>query len=111
MEKEQDQINNVSIVIANDFKISDTESLIPSGDFRTLEEFKIYLIQKLTFLLDNSFDSLINILYKIDVNEERLKELFGGRNREHIPTALADLIIARSIQKVKFRQKYKDGEL
>ncbi len=108
---EQDKINNVSIVIANDFKISDSESLIPSGDFRTLKEFKIYLVQKLTFLLDNKFDSLINILYKIDVNEERLKELFRGKNQKHIPTVLADLIIERSIQKVKFRQKYRDGEL
>lgn len=104
-------INDVSVVVSNDFKISDSDSLIPAGDFKSLEEFRIYLTKKLSVLLDYKFDTLINILYRIDVNEERLKELFASSNREFIPATLAELIIERSIQKVKFRQKYKSGKL
>ncbi len=61
--------------------------------------------------MDNKYDLLINILYRIDVGEEKLSKLFSGANRENIPVALADLIIERSIRKAEFRQKYKNGKL
>jgi hypothetical protein len=101
----------ISLVVSNDFKITESESLIPEIDSRTLEEFKAYLTEKLSYLLDNKYNTLINILYRIDVNEEKLRELFAVRNRENIPYELAELIIERSLQKVKFRQKYKNGTL
>jgi hypothetical protein len=105
------QISEVSIFVSKDFSMDDEDSLIPAHDFKTLEEFKLYLTEKLSDLLDNKYETLINILYKIDVNEEKLSALFAERNREFIPSALADLIIERSLQKVKFRQKYRNGEL
>jgi len=104
-------IAEVSLVVSNDFKITESESLIPQGDSSTMEEFRVYLTKKLAYLLDNYYNTLINILYRIDVNEEKLTELFAGKNKEFIPAALADLIIQRSLQKVKFRQKYKNGKL
>jgi hypothetical protein len=45
------------------------------------------------------------------VSEEKLSELFAEQNRDYIPAALANLIIERSLQKVRFRQKYKNGKL
>jgi len=45
------------------------------------------------------------------VGEEKLSELFSGRNREYIPAALTDIVIERSLQKVIFRQMYKEGKL
>jgi hypothetical protein len=111
MSEDLKHISDISIFVSKDFSINDAVSLIPAKDFKTLEEFKLYLTEKLSDLLDNKYDTLINILYKIDVNEEKLSILFAEKNREFIPAALADLIIERSLQKVKFRQKYRNGEL
>lgn len=111
MENDKKKIEDISIIISKDFKIGESDSLIPAADFQTLENFKIYLTKKLAVLLDTQYDTLLNILYRIDVNEEKLNELFGKGTGKFIPSVLAELIIERSIQKVKFRQKYKNGEL
>ena len=111
MDNENKNLTDLTIFVSKNFAISELDSLIPAGDFKTLEEFKAYLTEKLTFLLDNKYDALINILYRIDVPEDKLSRLFAKQNRDYIPAALADLIIERSLQKVRFRQKYKKGEL
>ena len=107
---ENKQVEEISKFISKDFMMSSAESLIPAGDFEKIDEFRVYLVDKLRNLLDNDYDKLINILYKIDVNESKLSELFSGKNRDDLPESLADLIIERSLQKVKFRQMYKKGE-
>ena len=111
MDNENNHLADLTIFVSKNFEISELDSLIPAGDFKTLEEFKAYLTDRLTFLLDNKYDNLINILYRIDVPEDKLSRLFAKQNRDYIPAALADLIIERSLQKVRFRQKYKKGEL
>ncbi len=108
---EKTKITEISEFISKDFMVGDSNSLIPVGDFMNLEEFRLYLSQKLSYLMDNKYDLLINILYRIDVGEEKLRKLFSGTNRQNISVALADLIIERSIQKAEFRQKHKNGKL
>jgi len=80
-------------------------------DVQDLSQLKTYLTDKLKHMLDNNFNLLVNTLYRIDVSEEKLNELFGSKNRVPIPTALADLIIERQLQKIHFRKKYKEGKL
>ena len=109
--EEKEQLIEVSEFISKCFTLDDSHSLVPNSDFKTLEEFRLYLTDKLSDLLDTKYETLINILYRIDVGEEKLSELFSGRNREYIPAALADIVIERSLQKVIFRQMYKEGKL
>jgi hypothetical protein len=111
MNNENNHLTDLTIFVSKNFEISELDSLIPMGDFETLEEFKAYLTDRLAFLLDNKYDKLINILYRIDVPEDKLSKLFAEQNRDYIPAALADLIIERSLQKVRIRQKYKNGGL
>lgn len=111
MDNENKNVKDVSVFISKDFKISDSDSLIPADDYKTLEEFKTYLTSKLSYLLTNKYDTLINILYRIDVSEEKLHNLFNNKKRDDTPAALAELIIERSLQKIRFRQKYKAGEI
>ena len=111
MDNESNYLSDLTIFVSKNFEISNSDSLIPAHDFKTLEKFKAYLTDRLASLLDNKYDTLINILYRVDVPEDRLSKLFAEQNRDYIPSALADLIIERSLQKVRFRQKYKNGEL
>jgi hypothetical protein len=111
MDNENDHLSDLTTFVSKNFEISELDSLIPAGDFKTLEEFKAYLTDRLASLLDNKYNTLINILYRIDVPEDKLSKLFAEQNRDFIPAALADLIIERSLQKVRFRQKYKKGEI
>jgi hypothetical protein len=104
-------VKQLQEVVARDFSKDISTSLVPSKNFEKLEEFRDYLIDKVSELLDKNFDLLVNTLYRIDVSEQKLSELFSSSNRENIPEKLADLIIERQFQKIYFRQKYKEGNL
>ncbi|HLG32697.1 MAG TPA: hypothetical protein VI362_06630 [Ignavibacteriaceae bacterium] len=104
-------VTDVAKVIAKDFQVAGFDSLIPVKEVETIDRFKKYLTERLTYLLENKYDVLINILYRIDVNEEKLAKLFSEKKRDSIPEALADLIIERQLQKAKMRQQYRLGNI
>ncbi len=111
MQNQKTEVESITKVIEKDFTLQDSDSLIPSIDVSTLEEFREYLTGKVAYLLDNNYNELINTLYRIDVNESKLRELFSGKTKQNIPGTLADLIIERQLQKIRIRQKYKEGKL
>lgn len=110
-ELEQEEIFSIQKFVSKDFVKSDYSSLIPNNDFERLEEFRKYLTEKMKNMLDNNYDLLINTLYRIDISEKKLSELFSSKNREAIPEKLADLIIERQIEKINFRKRYRQGNL
>jgi hypothetical protein len=111
MENENQPVKEIVKFVEKDFIIKEDQSLIPSADLNSLEEFKNYLTDKLKTLLDEKFDLLVNILYRIDINERKLSELFSGRNKDSIPATLAQMIIDRQLEKVRLRKLYKEGKL
>ena len=111
MEEEKKRVKDIVKFVEKDFLISDNYSLIPSADLTSIEEFQAYLTEKLRALLDEKFDALVNILYRIDINEQKLNELFSGKNRGLIPGALADMIIKRQLEKIRLRKLYREGKL
>lgn len=110
-ELNQEEIFSLQKIVSKDFVKSDSSSLIPNNDFEQMEEFRIYLTEKMKNLLDNNYDLLINTLYRIDISERKLSALFSSKEKKSIPEKLADLIIERQIEKINFRKKYRDGNL
>jgi hypothetical protein len=111
MDEEKNQVVEIVKFVEKDFLISDNNSLIPSTELASLEEFKKYLTEKLKLLLDDKFDTLVNILYRIDISEKKLSQLFSGSSRDSIPASLADMIIERQLEKLRLRKLYKEGKL
>jgi len=105
------EVQEVSENITSVFSRFGLDLPLSPNDVENLSQLRIYLAEKLKDLLDNNFSLLVNTLYRIDVSEEKLNELFGSKNRANIPEALADLIIERQLQKIHFRKKYREGNL
>ncbi len=61
-----------------------------------------WLEQKLQHMLERDFNSLLNLLYRIDVSESKAKSCFGKANNE-IAKCLAALVWERQLQKAKSR--------
>ncbi len=70
------------------------------------EQLKEWLTQQLIYLLLNDMEKLLNILYRIDVNEQKVKEVFAQKNPQLIAPLLAELLIDREIQKAETRIKF-----
>lgn len=57
-------------------------------------------------LIKNDFDKLITYLYRIDVNEQKLKILLQQNPQENAGNIIAALIIERQQQKIKTRELF-----
>lgn len=58
-------------------------------------------------LLLHDMEKLLNILYRIDVNEPKVKAAFAQNNPKLIAPTIARLILERELQKAESRRKYR----
>jgi hypothetical protein len=61
-------------------------------------------------LIKNDFDKLIAYLYRIDVNEQKLKLLLQQFPEEDAGSIIASLIIERQQQKIKTREQFRQRD-
>jgi hypothetical protein len=69
------------------------------------EENRQLLSEKINELIRDDFSKLISILYRMDVNEERLRSLLQQNKNMDAGNIIADLIIERQSQKIKSRRQ------
>jgi len=76
-----------------------SETIAPSELKTKLQEIVFHLIQ-------NHYSEYLNLLYVIDVSEEKIKNI-EGEDTEEISKQITFLILLREWQKVWFKEKYK----
>jgi len=63
------------------------------------------LTRAIEYLIDKDFEKLMQILYRIDVSETKVKQAFGLE--QDVAEQIAKLIMEREQQKVVTRARYK----
>ncbi len=58
-------------------------------------------------LINTDFQKLVSILYRVDVNERKLKWLLQENVGEDAAVIIADLIIERQIEKIASRRQFR----
>ncbi len=74
----------------------------------SLEELHHDLATHINHLINHDFEKLVYYLYRIDVDENRMKQLLEAEEGENAAGLVADLIIERQLQKIKSRQQTKN---
>ena len=74
-------------------------------DSISLEELKQKLSIHINYLINYDFEKLIFYLYRIDVNESKIRQLLEQQEGEDAGGLIADLIIERQLQKIESRKK------
>ncbi len=81
-------------------------------DITNIEKFsKEDLIVFIKQLINNNFEKLIFLLYRIDVNENKIKQLLDKstiNTEELIAQAIIDRIAEKKITKEKYKQQQQD---
>nr|WP_232325455.1 hypothetical protein [Pedobacter panaciterrae] len=95
--KVMDDLTSLSNIINKDFDIDNlaTEVLM-----------RARLIEAFAYLLDNDISKMMNILYRTDVDEVKLKALLISNSELPSAEVIADAYIARQKQKIETRKKY-----
>lgn len=72
----------------------------------SFEELRKQLQAVVSRMITGDFQQLLNILYRIDVNERKLKYLLQENVGEDAGVIIADLIIERQLEKIKLRRQF-----
>ena len=65
------------------------------------------LSAQLNKMINENFEQLIALLYRIDVSENKLKNILAAEKSALSGDILAQLIIERQLEKLEARKKYK----
>jgi hypothetical protein len=88
---------------------------VEAGKKYTHDQLIAMLAVHINQLLQTNFEQLVNLLYRIDVSEKKLKQLLRDFPKEDAGTIIAALIVERQLEKINSRNRYKtdgsfDGE-
>ena len=67
---------------------------------------KFQLINFINNLKKNDFASLVQLLYRIDIDEKKLKKLLQEKAGTDAAPVIADIIIKRQLQKMATRKQF-----
>ena len=98
----------------NDLQQAVTEfhklSLLPTAQHITYDQLQQYLITHINQLLKNDFSALVQLLYRMDIPEEKLRYYLQQNKEEMASGIIAELMIERQLQKAESRRLFSKKE-
>jgi len=74
------------------------------------ENLRDQLVEIINNLLLNDFNKLVHVLYRVDISEQKLKQLLQKNPTTDAAVIIAELLIARQQQKIATKQSFKANE-
>ncbi|MEO6638915.1 MAG: hypothetical protein ABIN25_11590 [Ginsengibacter sp.] len=82
-------------------------ALADNVDGENGEQIKEQLAAYINELITKDFSALVQLLYRVDIDEQKLKKLLQQEPGMDAALIITDLIIARQLQKKERREKFK----
>ena len=76
-------------------------------ELRKDDNFFNHLSAQLNKMINENFEQLIALLYRVDVSENKLKNILASNKAALSGNVLAKLIIERQLEKIETRKKFK----
>ena len=92
-----EDFTTLSRIVSTDFEV---EGLLSEALLRER------LVEAFAYLLDNDISKMMNILYRTDVDENKLKGLLLSNSSLPSAEVIADAYISRQKEKIETRKKY-----
>ncbi len=97
----ESDLKDLHVLIKKDFDLVDKDALA----FSNIHKLRDWLAHEIQLLMDRDFHQFVNMLYRIDIEEQKTREAFAS---DDPPRSLANLIIERELQKVDTRKRYRN---
>src|SRR5436853_1480852 len=88
-------------------KIEQLSLTIQSLDVNGGEKIKENIRQIVNDLIENDFAQLVQFLYRVDVSENKLKQLLHDNPQADAAVLITDLLIERQFEKLKTKASFK----
>lgn len=73
---------------------------------KSVEKIREQLIILINELITKDFHALVQLLYRIDVDEKKIRHYLDENKNENSASVLADMIIRRQLQKIESRKHF-----
>jgi len=93
--------NALTADLAKNFDFDTSKAVLDVENF--LSPLQEKLSEQIFYLLQNDYNRLLAILYRIDVDEKKVSECLGGADIFTAADNLAKAVIERQIKKVRYR--------
>jgi hypothetical protein len=103
---EGENLNEAINLIQKDFFLEKDDLPI---SILNLDDLRHALNKVVSYLLDKDMTRLLNALYRIDVDESKVKKVLAEADPESISHEITDLIIQRELKKIETRNKYRSN--
>ena len=100
-------IRSTAEQIIKDFNLFGIEINFSGNEMTAYNELKSQLAPALSALYKNNASAFVSLLYRIDVSENKFKEVLINFSSDQLDEKLADLVIEREFMKVLFKKLYK----
>ena len=81
-----------------------------AGEQKTMDDLRSSLENYINHLILHDFPKLVNLLYRIDVSEKKLKLMLEEKNGVDAAGIIAGMIIERELEKIKSRKEGNNNE-
>lgn len=99
----EENVSELTQEVANVFQLP-----VPTG--LTYQQLLVLLSNHIDTLLKNDFSRLIQILYRLDVSEDKLRYLLQHNKDIMASSIIAKLIVERQLQKIESRRHFKKDD-
>ncbi|WP_083262347.1 hypothetical protein [Roseivirga sp. 4D4] len=104
MSQQSDLISSL-VLFEKDFQLDKSYLKLEERKDIAYDQAFLMIMRVVEDLMAKDFNRLINILYRIDVSEEKLKEALALSN-DNPASVVTKMILDRQLQKVETRKKY-----
>jgi len=101
---------SIFVLVMND--IEQIEQLLNQNKQLTVvqkENLRDQLVNLINLLLLHDFNGLVQVLYRVDVSEQKLKKLLQKNQTTDAAVIITDLLIERQEEKIKMKNSFKTG--
>jgi len=104
MSEHSDLINSLTL-FEKEFQLEKSYLNLQAKEEISYDQAFLMIVRVVEDLLSKDFNGLINVLYRIDISEEKLKGALALSN-DNPASVIAKMILDRQLQKVALRKKY-----
>ena len=99
-------INATLLQLEKDFSECGLQIEFQNRNYQGIDELIQHIAPALENIMTKNFSSYLNLLYRIDLPESRIRKETGLRSNEPLNFIIAELIIKRELQKVVIKEMY-----
>ena len=64
------------------------------------------ILERVEYFLSTDAELLFSYLYRLDVDEQKIKYVLNHQTKSDIPTALSELILERQLERIAMKKRF-----